>query len=66
MNFTWNVTSMTSRYMTLFINFTNPEKISRSGTDMMTIIFMQNGRFIEVSTGKPIANDYTVVFSIPK
>lgn len=27
---------------------------------------MQNGRFIEADTGKPIANEFSIVYQLPK
>eukprot|EP00347_Sterkiella_histriomuscorum_P012520 403368261 len=66
LTFQWEIISLESRQMVLYLNFTNPDLISTKGTDILQLIFMQNGRFIEQSSNKPIASEFTLIIRIPK
>eukprot|EP00347_Sterkiella_histriomuscorum_P012940 403366634 len=66
LTFKWEIRSFESRQMVLYLNFTNPDLISTKGTDILQLIFMQNGRFIEQSSNKPIASEFTLIIRIPK
>eukprot|EP00347_Sterkiella_histriomuscorum_P019607 403340988 len=65
LTFKWEVTKFEPRQMTIQIYFTNPQLVSSQGTDMLQLIFMLNGKFIEQNSNKPIAHEFTLFIGIP-
>eukprot|EP00347_Sterkiella_histriomuscorum_P019592 403341040 len=65
-NFTWEIKDFTSKGMRIQLTFDDPGKVSKYDKNSIQIVFLQNGYFLEKSTGSAIAIKYTTKKDSPK